>query len=425
MRELRGVRLAWRLDGWEVFHLLIALLSGAVFVWLLLAVHPAGVARAEPYMSVREGYKCSKCHVNKTGGGMRTDYAKVYMNTRMAMYPGLSRRGEGARVEANLATSRLGEHFSINADLRADAVYTNHVGAEGGWEFNHASTSGDCAGCHDLSSGGGKRAEIYLRAEFEPEFASVVVSQSLSPVNGSREMYAVLDVLPLNGYVKAGTFRLPTGLNNTFDEPFYHINQSSGASVPALETVRGDGVEVGIEPGPFAVSFSITNPGNLTDAPTDKRMVLSGYGVIPLGLAGVTVYRDPISQGDDTTDDEYRDFSGIFLGLNLGRVTALLELDTLSTTVAGETEQEFGLAQLDFLLSRGQNIKLQYEYLDPDTSAEDDTRDRTTLVYEPFLTPYMQMRLGYRKWNGPTQADPTTADPNNVKQIFLELHLMY
>jgi hypothetical protein len=375
---------------------------------------------AEPYFAVREGYKCSKCHVNKTGAGKRTDYAKVYMETRMAASGSLSESDAESSQGPSFGHGRLSDYFSISADMRQFAESRWFSGEGETWHFGRR---GECESCHRSTDGGGKIIELYEQLEVAPGKASIVLGQSLLPEVSSRETFAVLDFGSFNGYLKAGIFRMPTGLRTTFDDPYLHGTVRFGAipDTVGMEAVRGDGVEFGIEPGPWSVALSITNPAalnNLASAPErGKRVHLNAYAVGSAGLAGLTLYRDPVRETLERT------FMGLYGGTRLGHFTTLGEFDAYKEVnpITGDTSNKLGLmAEVDFLFKRGHNIKWQYEAYDPDTAISKNRSDRTSLIYEPFYAPYLQVRGGVRR-----SAGPRDIDGMNGTTFFAELHLMY
>ena len=391
-----------------------ALLAGVLLLFVAVSFTTDGRLVAEPYFTVRDGYKCSKCHVNRTGGGKRSDYAKVYMATRMAANPG------GEVATGDFGHGRLNEYFSLSADVRAIAEYRRFDGEQPSWHFGRR---GACESCHQTFNGGGKLAEIYEQLEVMPGKASIVLGQSLLPNVSSREAFGLLESERLNGYLKAGTFRMPTALRNTWDDPYLHgtVGFSATHDLVGLEAVRGEGVEMGIEPGPFSLSLSVTNPGALdslgSTPAVGKRVHLNAYAVGSLGLLGATIYNDPVRE------DLERDFTALYGGVSLGRVTGLLELDAYKESdplTKTEVKKQAMHAEIDVLVAQGHNLKWQYEAYDPNTEAKKDRSDRTSVIYEPFLTPYLQVRTGARRSEGPRSGTGL-----NGTTIFAELHLMY
>jgi len=408
----------------EWAHKAVARGVGMALAALLAMIFWSGPAKAEPYLTVREGYKCSQCHVNKSGGGARTDYAKVYLETRMSAGPGPVSMGGTAGKSSEVGFGRLNSYVSVGADLRTNFTYTDMDHATPTSQFDKPKS---CEACH-ATTGGGKQGELYMRLEPVPDVVSIVYSTNLIPNTSMRELYAILDnVLPANGYVKAGTFRLPSGFQNTWDYPFQHVDQGgygggTSAGVVGLETVRAKGgVEVGFEPGALAFSMSVSNPDDTDAVQRGSRVVANAYAVTKFGVVGLTYATDPLSFKVN------RNTSEVYLGTSLGRFTALGQIDTVVTkdenagATVKEAKEQAWLGEVDFLITKGHNLRLLYEARDPDLDVSNDRRDRTSLIYEPFLTPYLQARVGYRMLQGPIS---TTNDTNGT-QGFVELHFVF
>ena len=391
-----------------------AWIAGLALGYIMVLLAWAAPAQAEPYMAVRDGYKCSKCHVNKTGGGKRSGYASVYMQTRMAGNEVSAASANGASDKEAFAHSYLNPTVSIGADVWVTYTQAKLRSEDQGQEyFNRPS---ECESCHQSTSSGGKLAEVYLQMEAIPEKLSVVAAQNLLPSSDSREVYALVEGLPLNGYVKAGTFRLPVGLANSYDDPFFHGNSRQGhgfKNVEGVESFRDTGAEFGWEPGALALSLSITD----AESDRDNRYMLMGYTVGGWGMAGLTYGSAPV------TPTRNRAATGVFVGSSLGAFTGLLQMNNLSEEDSADKSTltySFTMVELNMLFAKGHNIKLAYEYMDPDTTTEQNLEDRLSLIYEPFFTPNLQARFGYRTYYGP-EANPWT----NQTKLIAALHVFY
>ncbi|MFQ5866327.1 MAG: hypothetical protein ACE5IW_13985, partial [bacterium] len=93
---------------------------GIIFILVFLFVASFAFrikpAHAEPYLAIRTGFKCSQCHVNRTGGGKRTDFGVIYSQTNL--YIKFIRSSD----KSSFFTGKLNESISVGANFRADDV---------------------------------------------------------------------------------------------------------------------------------------------------------------------------------------------------------------------------------------------------------------------------------------------------------------
>src|ERR1700689_320612 len=113
---------------------------GSLVIPLLLLACPA---HAEPYLAVQLGLKCGQCHVNPTGGGLRTTFRDVFAQTVMP--------AQHLDTGSHNWTGALGQYLRVGGDLRFDGQVT---------QVPHSST------VDDFSL---EQARVYLEANVIPE----------------------------------------------------------------------------------------------------------------------------------------------------------------------------------------------------------------------------------------------------------------
>jgi hypothetical protein len=363
-------------------------------------------AHGEPYFAVREGYKCSQCHTNITGGGKRNRFGSIYMQTTLphtvisaADLQALMGHGDTDAAEPDYGTfipNTLAGFLSFGGDFRFE---NRTVFAEGPQDAQNEFSVTE--------------ANLYIEAKLLREFLSFYVDERLGPgAAGSREIFGLLRVPRWgNFYVKGGKLLLPYGWRLQDDSAF--IRDLTGINYANPDT----GIEFGFEPGPVTASVAITN-GTAGGAEDNvlKQITLRTEAVFRHWRAGWSFsYND--------TDAARRIMHGPFVGIAFGRFTLLGEADWIEDREAesGATTTQLALySALNVLLVRGVNFKVSYEFLDPNSDVDNDARTRLAFGLEPFLTQFLQLRLFYRRNSGIPQRPVDRAD-----ELRFEIHLFF
>ena len=357
-------------------------------------------AQAEPYLAIQEGYKCSQCHVNMTGGGKRTDFANIYVQTRLAS-SFLNWRGllpasdEDVDEEENplktdstssFFTGRLNDYIAIGGDFRT--LYER--------------TETPASDTEDLFSQ--RKQNIYLEIDLVPEH--VIFYQTLDGGGDAREIFGLLkgEIKEEPVYLKIGQFFLPYGLRLQDDSAF--IRGVTGFTYGTTDV----GFEVGYEPGLWAFHAAATNgTGSSLETNRHKRFTTSAAYVDKGFRLGASYSSNKNGEGVETK------IYGIHAGAQFGRTGVLFETDVIDDETI---EQQISILELNLLVARGQNVKFSYEYHDPSKDIFENANERFSLVYEPFLNQFIQARTGVRENDGIPQ-NPSA----NITSYFFELHL--
>ena len=334
------------------------------------AVATALPVHAEPYIAFREGLKCSACHVNQTGGGMRTEYGSYFPQTDMQ--PLLGDLSEQSADFSN----QVGESFFFGADFMAVeesvlAVDETHNGQSYAQDAQHT---------FDIRSG-----NIYLEARLAPERLSLYFDETITPSGASsREAFVLLRGLPNSSYLKVGRMLLPYGIRVWDDDAF--IRQVTGFNYDNQDM----GVEVGFEPGITSISLALSNG---TQGSRDDN---SGKQVSSVG----SIYLKYLVLGGSFSINETRGIDrtlfGPFASLRLGPLTLTGEADWLSESGNRNQDQFIAYGSINYWMRQSINLRVAFDFLDPYDTVEQDERSRVSIGLDGFLTPNLTASAFYK-----------------------------
>lgn len=364
----------------------------AIAAWLVLcALGLSRPSNAEPRFAVREGLACAACHVNRTGGGMRTAFGVAWAQTNLPTW----------RIAGGF-DPRLGESVSVGANLRLDqrSIFPAHTILD--------KKRYDSKGSSSFESTEGN---LYVRADLIAERLSLYVDETVAPEGASnREAFVLLHGLPLQGYVKAGRFLLPYGLRIQDDTAF--MRQQTGFTYANQDL----GVEIGIAPHPFTASVSISN-GSLGGPDTNLAKQVTGQMglVAPWGRLSASVAYNDTSVPDFPFETLT---SGLHGGLRLGRLGLLGSVDWIRGIGKPSTYDQFALfSEADFEAWQGVHLRSRFEAFDPSRQIQHNERDRFVLGAGWFAMQWVELRAEYR-----INRDIPQRVTGNANELLLQIH---
>lgn len=379
-------------------------------------------AAAEPYFAVREGLRCSACHVNATGGGKRTDLVSTHARD-LLHYPNFFGTFSNP---TDFFSGEINKYLALGADLRASetAIFQDGKPDPDGVFRGQVRNDQVFRGRLETTTLDVTEAVAYGEVRLIPDYLTFYLDQRFQPTTDNREAFGLVHgVIPWNGYVKAGRMFLPYGLQLQDDTAFIRSGANGSANTGFSFNVQEPAFEIGVEPGPLtlvaAVSKSPSGTNRDVQVTTTASALFTDLPVVRSVLLGNSFSREGAA-GTETI------LFGFFAGSNLGRLTYLGEADFRSDKTPDTNGRSIGrfigYVEGDYLFFDWLNMKVAADYADNDGHLGDtnDSENRVSIGIEPFLNRFLQPRLFYRVSNG-IRADPT----HNQSIILAELHLFF
>lgn len=364
---------------------------------------------ALPRFAVRTGSKCQSCHVNPTGGGMRNFFGSTSYGREALPIP--TWQEEFALDEFS---TQLTDFISYGLDFRFLYFHQNKDNPK-----TERSSFFPMQMDVYLNMRVSKKINVYVN----PAFGSASVGPS------RHEIFGIAGILPLDGYVKAGRFTPSYGLriddHNVYvrEKTPFRNNQGQGA-----------GIEIGVNPGPLFLMVSATNPSGDRDVNLPKAIIAKAearFNVDPVSfLVGGSSFNRV------TPADKINLLGGYGLvawdkNLTLMGAVEFIRGNSGDMSLSGERgggnpgtdlKQLAITAEADYAVVQGVDLKVIYDFFDPDTKTKKGAATRYSFGLEFFPVSGVEIRPLYRLTNDTAVIYPGTRKTNDI-HVLLHFYL--
>lgn len=330
--------------------------SGLALAALALGATGAG---AVPRWALSYQQDCHLCHVDPSGGGMRSLYASQFL------VPGeLAARWLDFEAIEALPSPQVNEQITVGADFRLLYKGGSHDPGEVQNFFQ-------------------MQADFYLHFQLDDRWSLFLDTGQ----GDTQEAWAAAHVLPFNGYVKAGRFVPAYGWR--LEDHTAYVRDGLGLAPPANTDV---GLELGFYPEHFALQFGAGNGRRGLPFDSDDELALNARAEARGKLGPVALAAGGSASrlgGTGTRLD-----AGPFAGLSWGRFSWLGELDwsiadrdTPTETTSVRQSHEFAAR-----LTRGVELIGFLDTSDPDVDLASGSRLRYGGGVEALVDRHLELR---------------------------------
>jgi hypothetical protein len=364
-----------------------------VFLLLVGSTALAPPARGLPRYSARYGQTCGLCHVNPTGGGMRTLYASQDIVPRELAW---SRAGAESLTGID---PRIGANLIVGTDFR-EIYYSDYGGPP---------AAPKARGFFQM------QGDLYLAFQLGHK-TTLYYDRSMTD---TREVFATHYLGP-ELYVKAGQFVPSQGWR--FDDHTMFVRADAGFYPPAISDV---GVEVGTLLGGLDAQVALLNgsrgarmdsDGELAAAASAVYRFRAGAVNLAVGAGGYTTRGTYPSGAEVATAFGYASWRGI-TWIGQGDMQWPYKASGSDSGRVGILSHEVSL-----VVHRGFDLLATYDLFDPNVDRPGETAWRIGGGVHLMPAPYAVVEALYRFARG----DAGPAIPRgDYDEVVLQLHVLY